>query len=387
MSTTHSLPENSERSAPAWLQPLLGDKPAIQRATMRLLARVPAYGLALVALLLAALQQRVPSGPALLVCGYIVLGVAVFYTLIRSGRAAPPSDPALAYAQVLFGLGAIWLASATMAESRVLTVQWLCLILVFDLHELSRLQVQRALLLAVLGMSVLLWLDAQAQATSLTVLSLSAKLLMASLTMLFVVVASGMAHRQSKRDAQDQADMVRSLAQLESLAIRDGLTRAYTRGHMMMLLELEAARQKRTRRPFCVAMLDIDFFKKINDRFGHAVGDLVLVDFARIVQEALDDSHSLARWGGEEFLALMPDASTDSAMASLARVRERIHAHDWAQHAEGLAVTFSGGVCLHELGDALMQAIEKADGAVQGAKHAGRDRVLAHAPAHSQQAG
>jgi diguanylate cyclase len=379
MSTARSSPPTSGTKAAPWQRTLLGASEPMQQAITRLLWQLPAYLLAAIALLVALPLQHLPPASVSLVLGYMLLGLMVFYGLLRGGQVTAAGPATLAFPQVLFSISAILLACATMASTRVLAMQCLCLILVLNMPRLSKLQARSAMLVAILGLALLLGQDVLSQPAQFNAMGGLINVIMASVTLTVLMAVAGLARRLSTQDEQQHIEMAEALSQLQSLAIRDGLTRAYTRGHMLMLLELEAARQKRTHRPFCVAMLDIDFFKKVNDRFGHAVGDAVLIDFAKIAQSALDSTHSLARWGGEEFLALMPESTMEEAMATLEKMRELVHAHDWAQHAEGLAVTFSGGVCLHASGAGLLQSIEQADTALYAAKHAGRDRVLADA--------
>jgi diguanylate cyclase (GGDEF)-like protein len=124
-------------------------------------------------------------------------------------------------------------------------------------------------------------------------------------------------------------------------------------------------------------MLDIDLFKKINDLHGHAVGDAVLIDFTHLAQDEIDKGHMLGRWGGEEFIVLMPDTTLGHAQETLGLLREAMHAHDWPAHASDLRVTFSAGVALHLPDHKLEHTIEHADQAMYAAKSRGRDRVIA----------
>jgi diguanylate cyclase (GGDEF)-like protein len=96
------------------------------------------------------------------------------------------------------------------------------------------------------------------------------------------------------------------LSELRTLSEHDALTGAVNRRHMMALLNEELKRQRRAHRPFSVAMVDIDFFKRVNDDHGHAVGDLVLKKLVLMTREALRETDVIARWGGEEFLVLLP---------------------------------------------------------------------------------
>ena len=135
-------------------------------------------------------------------------------------------------------------------------------------------------------------------------------------------------------------------------------------------------RQSRKGGVFSVAILDIDHFKRINDRHGHAVGDAVLRDFSKRLRRAIRECDVVARWGGEEFLVLMPGTGRPQALLALERMRAKVVKHDWSQHAPGLAVRFSAGVAQHTGAELLNRTLEQADLALYQAKSAGRDRAV-----------
>ncbi|MGH6647952.1 diguanylate cyclase [Aquabacterium sp.] len=163
---------------------------------------------------------------------------------------------------------------------------------------------------------------------------------------------------------------------MRKLATHDGLTGLHNRGHMQTLLEDEVRRQARNGRPFCVAILDIDHFKQVNDRFGHAVGDTVLRHFAALGRVAFPGpTDILARWGGEEFLLIMPETTLVDAQAAVAHMRDLVKLYDWRRHHPDLNVAFSAGVCEHEGTRAMETTLELADQALYQAKRLGRDRI------------
>ena len=172
---------------------------------------------------------------------------------------------------------------------------------------------------------------------------------------------------------------------LRSLAVRDALTDAYSRRHMTDMLAAEKARAHRSGSAFCIVLIDLDRFKSINDVHGHGVGDQVLVDFAALVKRHVRIVDHVGRYGGEEFLLLLPDTQLSAAVAVAQRIREATRAADWSALTAGLVVTVSIGV--HEPGrdESIEQALEQADAALYRAKHAGRDRVEYAAPASEPQ--
>ena len=160
-------------------------------------------------------------------------------------------------------------------------------------------------------------------------------------------------------------------AQFELLATRDSLTNAFTRRHWNTLCEGELLRCKRSGRSMAVLALDLDHFKAINDSHGHQAGDTVLKNFVAHVNAHLRQSDHLGRFGGEEFLLLLPDTSLEQAT----QVAERIRA-DLARSATAPSCTVSIGVTTSDGRDAMVEAIlARADAAMYRAKASGRNRV------------
>lgn len=166
--------------------------------------------------------------------------------------------------------------------------------------------------------------------------------------------------------------------QLMRLATEDNLTGMPNRGRTAQLAStaLEAAAAQR--RPLTVALIDLDYFKSINDRCGHATGDHVLREFARVSRGSLRAGDILGRWGGEEFLLILPDTTLDAALASIERLRVLALAIQVpaAQGETPLRVTFSAGLATTADGArSLDEIIARADAALYEAKNEGRDLV------------
>jgi diguanylate cyclase (GGDEF)-like protein len=203
---------------------------------------------------------------------------------------------------------------------------------------------------------------------------------MASVTLCVLLVVTHIGQSISQHRKAQKLELERTVAKLNALSVRDGLTQLYNRRHFQTLLDEEVRRSQRSRRPFCIAILDIDFFKRVNDQHGHTVGDVVLREVSRLAQNALGPTHALARWGGEEFLLLMPETLLPAAMDSVQAVGRAVREHDWASRAPGLSVTLSAGVCQHDNGPNLTPTLEMADRALYRAKHGGRDQIMAVTP-------
>ncbi len=140
---------------------------------------------------------------------------------------------------------------------------------------------------------------------------------------------------------------------------------------MLNALATSTAHARRGILPVTIAMLDLDNFKQVNDTLGHATGDKVLKGFADVAKRLLRDGDLLGRWGGEEFLLVMPGATPGSAQPVLARLRAGVR----NRLLPSRQVTFSAGVAAHRGVESAETLLSRADAALYAAKHAGRDRV------------
>ena len=171
---------------------------------------------------------------------------------------------------------------------------------------------------------------------------------------------------------------LRHRRQLMRLATEDNLTGMPNRGRTVELATAALDSAAAQRRPLTVAILDLDHFKTINDRCGHAAGDHVLQEFARVGRGSLRATDILGRWGGEEFLLVLPDTTLDAALASVERLRVLALAIQVPSSTseDPVRVTFSAGLATTAEGPrSLDEIIARADAALYEAKHEGRDLV------------
>ncbi|KQV86174.1 hypothetical protein ASC91_23720 [Pelomonas sp. Root1237] len=166
--------------------------------------------------------------------------------------------------------------------------------------------------------------------------------------------------------------MKRSRA-LEKMALRDPLTRVANRDGLNRALDLLLQVQGDMSFPLSVVFVDVDHFKRVNDEHGHEVGDQVLVLLARTLRANLPRDDLLARWGGEEFVIVMPQTPAEEAVAVAERLRQVLARVEWSA---GLKVTASWGVAQAAAAADVEAALREADQAMYRAKHEGRDRVI-----------
>jgi len=164
----------------------------------------------------------------------------------------------------------------------------------------------------------------------------------------------------------------RHYAQMHQMAHTDALTNLINRRAMQLRLDGELERAHRYNRPFALLLADIDHFKKINDTFGHSVGDQVLREVASRLGQYLRESDSLARWGGEEFLILAPETDLHQAHLLAERLLEAIRQNP----ISGVPVTLSLGVACYRQGDTVAALLSRADEAMYRAKAGGRNQVV-----------
>ncbi|MFZ5877506.1 MAG: sensor domain-containing diguanylate cyclase [Nitrospirota bacterium] len=173
-----------------------------------------------------------------------------------------------------------------------------------------------------------------------------------------------------ERLRQDQEELM-------TLSITDGLTGLYNRKHFMEALAGEAGRAARGRRPFSVAMIDADHFKEYNDTLGHQAGDELLKTIGAILRESLRSMDCASRYGGDEFIVLLPEVTMEGAVEALERIRERVIAARFGGETSVAAVTVSIGVASFPAhGETPEAIIASADGALYHAKRNGRNRVM-----------
>jgi len=165
--------------------------------------------------------------------------------------------------------------------------------------------------------------------------------------------------------------------ELKELAIHDPLTHLFSRRHFFEVAATEMARARRGHRPAAVIMVDLDHFKKINDTLGHQAGDLVLVETAARFRKALRTSDVICRYGGEEFVLLLPETDAAAALGVAERLRTAIASRGIASEGAELQVTASFGVSALSaaMPESIDDLVRAADEALYRAKLAGRNRV------------
>lgn len=187
-----------------------------------------------------------------------------------------------------------------------------------------------------------------------------------------------LAARQEVQDAETRIhELEGKLAELSELVREDQLTGSLNRRGLDEVFEREVARSERRKSPLCIAMLDLDDFKKLNDTHGHTAGDHALIHLVKVVKDTLRAMDVIARFGGEEFMIVLPETPLEDAVQTVTRVQRELTKQIFMYNNQRLLITFSAGVALHHPGEAQESVIKRADDALYKAKKAGKNRVVA----------
>jgi diguanylate cyclase (GGDEF)-like protein len=168
----------------------------------------------------------------------------------------------------------------------------------------------------------------------------------------------------------------KSLSEQRFKSLQDALTKLPNRAAFDERMEVEFRRWKRYGHSLCLAVIDIDHFKRINDTFGHSAGDRTLRVIAQSLRKTLRTTDFIARFGGEEFVVLIPEASINIIEGPLNKVRESIKRIPFKFKDQNVQITISIGATVFNEGDSAQVVFDRADAALYEAKNSGRDRVV-----------
>ena len=302
-----------------------------------------------------------------------LIGALTFYPLVRSGYTARFKDSGLILPQIIWGASSTIICYALNAPLRAALLQMLCFIHLFGLFTLRERQLELIATTTISMLFIMFAVMAQLDPTHFNIGQELFQVLFASLTIGLLTRVSILHARARGKVSRQKKELADAVNQVADMVTRDTLTGLFNRVHMQDLLRNEVIRQGRTGKAFCVAMIDLDHFKLINDQHGHHVGDDVLRSFARDAALALRETDTIGRWGGEEFMVLMRETALPAdAVLAVERIRERTDASHPSALLPALRFSFSAGVTKHVDGQTIEATVGNADGAMYAAKHAGR---------------
>ena len=308
---------------------------------------------------------------------FLVLTLSTFYLIMRSGANLRLREPTMSLPQAFVAQSVIATGYAFTGPIHASTLMLYMLVIVFGLFDMrvnyGRIVTAYTLVLA--G-AVMIW-----RSHTMPQLYIAQyEIIYFALLATGLGVTSRLSLQLSTMRARlksHKAELESALAHIQELATHDELTGLANRRHILTLLAAHAKRQARGGPSFYVAMADLDHFKRISDTHGHGVGDDALRTFAREAIKQLRNTDVIGRWGGEEFLLLMPETPPGDPNMGIERLRSALATCPASEQVPALRVRFSLGIARYRDGEAIDDTIERADRAVYAAKEAGRNCTVA----------
>lgn len=304
----------------------------------------------------------------------VIINLAL-YGVIRSGLNLRFKDPSLTAPQVVI---AILLVSYGMYFADTSRGAFLLVYMVIVLFGVFRLGTRELMLVGVLALcayGAVIWLALAFRPHTVWFEFEMLQWAMLGAVLPWFALMGGYLNRLRKRMRENNLQLQQALTTIQDMATHDDLTGAYNRRHFMDRLQLEKNRSDRGKGNLCVCMIDLDFFKEVNDRHGHAAGDQVLQAFARVSQSDLRATDCFARYGGEEFVLFLAETPLEGAMVKAERIRRGIGQTAFPELGAGRNVTVSIGVAQYQPPEDIAATLARADAALYQAKSAGRNRV------------
>jgi diguanylate cyclase (GGDEF)-like protein len=306
---------------------------------------------------------------------FIGAGQLFIYIALRGGWNLQFPDPSLTMLQMIFANIAIGLAYVVNEHAHSMMTMLMALVLSFSAFVLSPAECRRLGWWCVATLAVALVVAAGSLSAALVPNVDAFHFAMSAVVLPVMGHLMGQLSGLRLRQQRQKQDLREALEKVRRLATHDELTGLPNRRHALDLLALEERKNTRGTGLSCLSLIDIDHFKRINDTLGHPAGDETLRLFAALLGGGLRPGDVVARWGGEEFLVLLPSTSIEEATLVMERLRERCaDPAQWSDRPH-LQVTLSGGLTSHKPGEPTQVAVARADAALYQAKAAGRNRV------------
>ena len=356
---------------------LVGDDPRQQLRVSQTLLALVVYvvfaGVQHVEVLLGMIDERASWA----LTAWNMSGGLVFYALVRSGWSRRLArDRALTVPQSLWAMVGIAWSYGITGPARGAVMLIMLLVVLFSMFTLDA---RQSRLIVGAGIALLGGTMAWKAATDPANYDPRVEALhfgFAAIVLSACALLSIRIGRLRESLQRQKTELAAALQRIQALATQDPLTGLPNRRAAIERLTGELDQRRRPPPQVAVALIDLDHFKRVNDRLGHAAGDEVLRRFAETSRAVLREGDVLARWGGEEFLLILPGAEGQQALEVLGRMRERLAQAPLDDLEAGLVVRFSAGVAVCDDHRTLDRSIEAADRAMYAAKTGGRDRAL-----------
>ncbi|MAM89757.1 MAG: hypothetical protein CME36_20855 [unclassified Hahellaceae] len=346
---------------------------------------VVSYTLTLCIVTFAWSQELVPARIVLEFIGFMSVFNATFFWLIHSNINLKFRDPSMTAVQMVVSLiPALWVVYAL--EDGQARAVFLLVGIVPALYGILALNTRQFLVVAVFyllfyGITMfMLWLNGSMPLNPpLEVMQFIALALVTTQIAVIGGYINGLRGQLRKRNGELRVattELAEALEKIGELASRDSLTGVFNRRHLLDVLSKEANRRKRSTGPFSLCIMDVDHFKKVNDEFGHKAGDDVLREVALVTSRDLRGIDCFGRYGGEEFLLILPQTPLEGARIKAERVRQGIENLRFPDIGPDFRITVSIGLAEHRDSEDVDATIHRADMALYRAKHEGRNRTI-----------
>lgn len=358
----------------------------VRRQLMAIYSYMIVWGGVLVGRELGTFSQDVPHW---WLFGVTLLVNLVIFIMIRSGYSERFNDPAMTVTQMVAGIIMNTFLLHWAGELRGGLLAIYLMVMVFGVFSLSRremIMMSGFVMFCFTGLEIYEWRNIPEMKLFSVTVGLWSILL---ISLAWFVYVGGYIHNLQQRERAQRLSLHKqqnalteinqqlkaAMQRLGEIAIRDELTGLYNRRHFHERLDEEMARASRGASQLHLALLDLDHFKKINDDFGHHLGDEVLKRFATLAQKLLRRSDLIARYGGEEFVILFGEGDSQAIEQVIDRLRTELPEQHFSE-APDVSVTLSAGVTEWQPGDDADSYIRRADEALYQAKADGRNRIV-----------
>lgn len=307
----------------------------------------------------------------------MALTVVLFYSVVRSGQNLRFAEPSLAFPQALVAQTLLAITYRAIGQVHAGLLVYVAMIMFFGMFDMGPRKVRWLMFYSIGVMGAAMAWSAQSDPR---VYPAGIELFyFAMMCTALPAISSLSVQLSTMRDRinSQKSELRQALVHIELVATHDELTKLPNRRHMIALLGEHITRRSRNGPGFSVALVDLDHFKRINDTFGHRVGDEALVAFATSAQAHLRSNDIIARWGGEEFLLLLPTAlPPGDPNVGVERLRTALAVGEASPQVPQLRIGFSAGMTQYLDGEGIDDMIERADRALYAAKGAGRNRTV-----------
>lgn len=322
------------------------------------------------------LMDRIAVTTAQLLSLGMMLSCILFYGILRSGFNLHFKEPALTMPQIVTAMTWICIAYATTGLAHQSTLMLFALVMVFGIFVMNTRNIIIATVYSILAIAVTMIYKISTEPNIyLWDVELVTFLMFAAMMTTIATLSLQLTQMKNRLKSQKQ-DLELAVTQIQKIAAYDELTGLINRRRMTEVLAEHSRNHSRQTNGFAIAMIDLDHFKSINDNYGHAIGDKVLAIFGESARQVLREIDVLSRWGGEEFLLLMPKTNNGHPNVGIERLRAYLACIEVSSELPNLRIQFSVGFTCHQVGESIYDTIKRADSALYKAKAQGRNCTI-----------